>query len=243
MSESLPWHRVLVRHGESEGDIRREAYARGEVFTMVKTVEEEEITPRGEEQSRLSGLWIQEHVIARHGLMAQRGFRSTVGFYASPTYRTAQSAVAMDVSDTWQSDIDLNERDRGKIKGWPKKRHEAEYPESYAMMKEDPLHWCPPGGESILGVAERARRFMEHVDDHFLAIIVGHRDWMWAAQMDIERLSEEQLSKVDTDAINNAQVIYYTNVNPDDGCIDPGVIWKRSACPWLGQDETSKINR
>ena len=243
MSETLPKHVVLVRHGESEGDVRRDAYARGETFKMIKTVEEEEITPRGEEQSRLSGLWIQEHVIARHGLMVQRGVKSAVGFYTSPTYRTAQSAVAMDLSDTWQSDYDLTERDRGEIKGWPKKRHEAEHPESYTQMKEDPLHWCPPGGESILGVAERAKRFIEHIDGHLLAIIVGHRDWMWAAQMGIEGLSEEQMSKVDTGAINNAQVIHYTNVNPDDGGIDPGVIWKRSACPWLGQDETSKINR
>lgn len=243
MSESLAWHRVLVRHGESEGDVRREAYRRGEAFTMVKTVEEEEITPRGEEQSRLSGLWIQEHVIARHGLIARRGLNSSIGYFTSPTYRTAQSAVAMALSDTWQSDYALTERDRGEIKGWPKKRHEAEHPESYAQMKEDPLHWCPPGGESILGVAERAKRFIEHIDGHLLAIIVGHRDWIWAAQMDIERLSEEEMSRVDTDAINNAQIIHYTNINPDDGRVDPAVLWKRSVCPWLNQDETFKINR
>lgn len=56
MREVQPRHVVFVRHGQSLGDVRREAYARGEAFTMTKTVEEEEITPQGHEQSQLSGI-------------------------------------------------------------------------------------------------------------------------------------------------------------------------------------------
>lgn len=149
--------------------------------------------------------------------------------------------MAMKLSDTWQSDTDLSERDRGKIKGWPREKHKAIYPESFDSMEADPLRWCPPEGESILDVAERARRFMRHVEDHTILVAVGHRDWMWASQMDIEKLSEEQLSQVDTNAIHNAQIVHYTNVSPDTGEVDPSIMWKRTVCPWLGQDETLKL--
>lgn len=54
MSEALQ-HLVLVRHGESEGDVRRAAWKRGEAVLTAKRPELEELTDNGIVQSRQAG--------------------------------------------------------------------------------------------------------------------------------------------------------------------------------------------
>lgn len=225
MNETLQ-HLIFVRHGESEGDVRRAAYKRGESYKTLKTPEQEELTLRGEEQSRLAGQWIQEHIINKLGLI------SFDGSYVSSSLRSEQSAAALDLSiAVWQDDQDLDERNRGKVRGLRPKQHRDLFPESYLQMNERPLHWIPPGGESILQVAKRAERFMEKIEGSRNVLTVGHRDWIWAAMLIIERLTEEELAAVDTDAIQNAQIIEYTSINPHTRRAAPALLWKRSVNP------------
>lgn len=99
-------------------------------------------------------------------------------------------------------------------------------------MKNDPLHWLPPGGESLVpDVAARAAKFMENIEGAQTVIAVTHRDWMWAAQLILERLSEADLLAVDTDEIHNAQIVEYSSINPATGAQAPALLWKRSIDP------------
>ncbi|HEU5004789.1 MAG TPA: phosphoglycerate mutase family protein [Candidatus Saccharimonadales bacterium] len=225
-------HLVLVRHGESEGDVRRSAWRRGNMVPATKKPEQEEITARGAEQSHQAGLWIQKHIVQACGLGAFDGC------YVSSALRSEQSAVALDLSIAmWQGDNCLDERNRGKIRGWLSMQHEQAYPDSFRQMKVDPLHWVPPGGESLVpDVVSRVKQFIDNIEGAEAVLAVTHRDWMWAAQLVLENLSEDDLLAVNTDEIHNAQVVEYTSINPATGEQAPVLLWKRSVDPTATSD-------
>lgn len=225
MSETLQ-HLVLVRHGEGEGDVRRAAWRRGEEVQATKKPEAEEITSRGAEQGRRAGLWIVRHVLTQYTLP---GFD---GCYVSSAIRSEQTAVALglDVA-VWQEDHRLDERNRGHVRGLRPQEHRQRFPDSFAAMKDNPLHWAPPGGESILEVADKARLFLRDIEGAHNVLAVTHRDWMWAAMMPLENLGEDELVRVNTDEIHNAQILHYTSINPETGETAPTLMWKRSIDP------------
>lgn len=225
MSETLQ-HLILVRHGESEGDVRRSAWKRGEDAPASKRPEEEELTAKGEKQSRQAGLWIAKNIIKAYDIMLFDGC------YVSSALRSEQSAVAMDIpTAVWQDDNNLDERNRGRVRGLRAEQHRQLYPESYADMKANPLYWVPPEGESIMQVAAKARQFLEDVEGSRNVLAVTHRDWMWSAMQLLEGLNDDKLLRVDTDAINNAQVVHYTSIDPSSGAQAATLLWKRSINP------------
>ena len=222
MNESLQ-HLVFVRHGESEGDLRRAAWKRGETFVSVKMPEDEEITYRGVEQCQRAGLWILEHILNQNKLT------QFDGNFVSLSLRSLQSAIALDTGcKDWQGDERLNERNRGSVRGLTPKQHHERFPDSYIMMRSDPLHWVPPQGQSIVDVMRCWQSFYQDIKDLRSVIVVGHRDQIWAAMKDIENLSDDELLAVDTDTIHNGQIIHYTSINPytDEECMN--LAWKRS---------------
>lgn len=220
--ESLrPRHLVLVRHGESEGDVRRKQKA-----PALKHPKSEEQTETGHNQSRAAGSWITKHILGAYGI---KGFDH---YLVSPLIRTKQSADSLGLSDTWVEDPRLAERDRGNIQGMTKERHKERYPKSYHQMLEHPFHWVPPHGESILAVSHRFDDLLRDLDQIDTVLMMTHRDVIWAALVPLEGLGLEEVESINTDSINNGQVIHYTNVNPTTGVVeDLDMVWKRSVDP------------
>jgi hypothetical protein len=62
-------------------------------------------------------------------------------------------------------------------------------------------------------------------------LAVTHRDWMWAAQLILEHLTEDELLAINTDEIQNAQIVHYTSINPETGEQASELLWKRSVDP------------
>ncbi len=219
MGEAMQ-HLVLVRHGEDEGDLRRAAWKRGEPVTATKIRKLEEITAGGVEQSHRAGLWIQEHILAAYGLAAFDGC------YVSSALRSEQSAVALDLAvAVWQEDHNLDERNRGTIRGLRPEQHETLYPSSFEQMKNNPLHWLPPGGESLVpDVTRRVCQFMENIEGTRTVLAETHRDWIWAAGIVLG-------FTVDTDHIHNGQIIHFTSIDPSTGQQAPELLWVRSIDP------------
>lgn len=226
---SLEYHLVLVRHGESEGDVRRRTLRDGGDYATDKSPRSEEQTSLGHKQSVTAGKWItryvlKEYSIAHFDLCA-----------VSPLIRTRQSADSLGITGDWRQDQLLTERNRGRVQGLVPSEHKRLFPESYDKMKKHPFHWVPVDGESILKVADRAQRFLEKTrqEGHRSVLVAAHRDWIWAAHVPLERLSIDEAEAINTDLIRNAQIIHYTNVDPSSRQISDGaVIWKRSVCPW-----------
>lgn len=233
MSERLQ-HLVLVRHGQSEGDERRSAWRRGEAYQTNKTPEDELLTPKGEIESYHDGLWLKRDSIL--GRYALQGFDE---YFVSAAYRSLQSAVAMDLPGAvWNLDPRLNERYRGLVRGLHPNQHKQRYPESYAQMKADPLNWRPPEGETFFDVADKQAAFFRDIQDYHSVIVVGHRDAMWAARKPIEGLSDQELAAVDTNAITNGYITYYTAINPFSELPEPALMWARSVDPMHPESDT-----
>lgn len=160
------------------------------------------------------------------------------GCYVSAALRSEQSAVALDLPVTiWQEDNCLDERNRGHIRGLRPTQHQRVYPGSFEQMRNDPLHWIPPGGESLIpDVVARVARFLDRIEGAQVVLAITHRDWMWAAQLILENLTEEELLAVNTDGIHNAQVVEYSSTNPVTGEQAPILLWKRSVDPVVSLD-------
>lgn len=220
---------VMVRHGKDEGDERREKWQKGEVFHSAKKREEEDIVPEGEAQSNRAGRWITQNILRKYGL--QR-FEAN---FASPAKRSSSSAFAMDLGvpiEDWLIDANLDERDRGAIRGLHPDDHKRLYPASFAQMKADPLHWRPPGGETLLpDVSNRIKRFLGNTAGYKTVLAVAHRDSMYAGMQPLEGLNEQELREFNTDDIHNAQIWWYTSIDPITGEQLPALMWKYSVDP------------
>ncbi len=221
MEVLTPRHLVLVRHGESEGDVRRK-----QKLPALKHPIHEEQTKVGHEQSRAAGSWITKHILGAYGL---NGFNK---YLVSPLIRTRQSANSLDLSDVWVEDPRLAERNRGDIQGLTNKQHIERFPKSYKQMSEHPFHWVPPHGESILAVSHRFGELVNDVVNTSNVLIMTHRDVIWAALVPLEGMNLEEVESINTDIISNGQVVHYTNVNPSTGVAESlEMIWKRSVDP------------
>lgn len=226
MTDFQPRHLVIVRHGESEGDVRRALNKEFATSSLIKHPHDEEETERGRVQSAAAGKWIARFILDAYNI-------SFDACYTSPLIRTRQSAESLGIGDDWQPDALLSERNRGSIHGLTPAEHASRYPESLQAMKKDPFQWVPPGGESMVTVAGRAKQFIENIQPYQNVLVMTHRDWIWAALIALENMSYKEVALVNTDTIRNAQVLHYTNVPPDAGNITTEQFdWKQSVCPW-----------
>lgn len=216
-----PSHLVLVRHGESEGDVRRKLGTRALIHPN-----HEKQTKAGHMQSQLTGHWIAKYI------MQVYGFKKFDAYMTSPLIRTKQSAESLGLSDEWVEDYRLTERNRGDIQGLTKQQHKEKFPDSYQAMLDHPFYWAPPGGESILAVSYRFGELVSDLANTNNVLIMTHRDVLWAAHMPLDKLALDKIEGIDTDSIHNGQVIHYTNINPTSGVAEgTELTWKRSVDP------------
>lgn len=234
MDKVVPKHLVLIRHGQSDGDLRRAMPAQPSSYELKKHPHDEEQTDLGRLQSYAAGQYILKYVLGKYGIQA---FDLML---TSPLIRTRQSADSTELEGEWVTDNRLTERNRGLIQGMTKKQHAEEYPGSFRDMTRHPFHWTPEGGESILRVSHR---FAESIDEFKKSkmdsvVMMVHRDIMWASHATLDHTPFEKLDKMDTNFIGNGHIFHLTNVNPQSG--EPegeDLVWKRSVCPWALEEE------
>ena len=232
---SMPNNLLLVRHGQSTGNLATEAAKTGDLsfYTEAFTTTPDHqwaLTPTGKAQAALAGAWIHEHF--PEGLNR---------YYASPYLRTRQTAENLDLPGAgWLLNRALRERDWGDIGTCSIAEFESrpEYKLNAAKKKQDPLYWRPPGGESIAQVAEdRVRNVLatlhrEQSEQNVLA--VTHGETMWAFRLVLERMNDDQFVQTDADKsqkIRNCQILWYTRINPETGEQAPRLSWLLKATP------------
>ncbi len=219
-----PKHVVFVRHGESEGDVRRAlgpSYPRSDKHPV-----DEEQTKLGHEQSQAAGAWIAKFILQSYDI------DNFDAYLTSPLIRTQQSADSLGIATTWDNEPRIAERDRGNIQGMTKQKHRELFPESYQQMLQYPFHWTPPGGESLLKVSSRLTDLVQEINENFdNVLIMTHRDVMWAIHLSIDGLKLDEVEQINTDFIGNGHILHYSNVSPHDGMIDKDLRWKRSIDP------------
>lgn len=236
---AMPRDLVLVRHGESEGNIVQRAFKEGrdiEVPARFLDIPDwkYQLSQNGIEQAEATGEWLREEF----GAPIDEAFDARL---VSPYLRTRETAAHIGGSAcTWVIDNRLPERDWGIYNSVLPTEREKFFPHEERMRKIASLDWTPTGGESLSKQVQlRFRDWLdtlhrEHADERVLA--VAHGEIMWIARYVLERMLPEEWEEADEDKsqrIYNTSVLHYTRVNPNDPEeVDPRLRWRRMTVPW-----------
>ena len=231
----MPNDLLLVRHGQSDGNVAMDREESGELITfsdefMTTPGHQWRLTAVGRAQAATAGEWIAKHVWSRFDR-----------YYVSPYVRTRETAALLCLPGAaWRLNRALRERDWGDIGSLPMRQFRGmpQYRLNAAAKEIDPLYWAPPNGESIAQVAEdRVRNVLNTLHrecDEQRVIAVAHGDAMWAFRLVLERMSDEQFVAADSDRsqkIHNCEVLHYTRLDPSTGLQAPRLTWLRRARP------------
>lgn len=225
----IPWPEVvvLVRHGESEGNLHA---PEARVQLKCGTINYQ-LTDRGKRQVTLTGEWLREF-LPNPG----RIIRSYYG-------RVRETADLLYPDLRKREDPFLAERDRGEWTVLTRADLERVAPWELSRAERDGVyHYRPRGGESMTDVEGRVREFRRSLRLNYSGkrvVIVGHAHWivMWQKLVHDFTISETIRRLNDDKIIENASaLIYRDSVIPETGehklVHDPQ---KDYVVPWMGQ--------
>jgi NAD+ kinase len=232
---TMPIDLVLVRHGESEGNV---VYARARLgdhglFTPAfqsRHSSRWRLTRRGVEQARVAGAWLRQHVAGAFDR-----------YYVSEYLRAMETAGHLGFDQaTWFPEFYLRERDWGAFDLLSHEERRQRYRDDFDRRELDTFYWTPPGGESMASLCLRIDRVLntlhrECADQRVL--VVCHGEVMWGFRVRLERMTQERYHDLDRSReprhkLHNCQVLHYTRREPGTGAIAPYLNWMRSVCPW-----------
>jgi NAD+ kinase len=236
VSMTMPLNLVLVRHGESEGNVAQALVKKGDSSLMAKLdavhTQEWRLSPRGCNQAAAAGEWLRREFPA--------GFtRYLTSWYA----RAIETAGLLEMPGAeWLLHPMLSERDWGRLSSaTAEQRATGEMAENLARRERDGVWWRPGGGESLADVLDRLHAFFDSLhreQSNGSVIIVCHGEVMWAVRVLIERMTPQRFRDLDRsrrnlDRIHNGHILHYTRINPE-GATDvrTRLDWMRSICPW-----------
>ncbi len=215
MNEEQKWPDVLwiVRHGESAGNVAREAAeAAGHPVIAIATRDMDvPLSPLGERQARALGRWI--------GAMPP-GERPTA-LLTSPYIRARETAgLALDAAgiDRDETTVIVDERLREKEFGILDRLTnlgiQHQYPEQAEFRRAlGKFYHRPPGGESWCDVILRLRSVIDTITREFRGervLVVTHQVVVLCFRYLLERMTEEQILALDrAHAIANCSVTSY----------------------------------
>lgn len=211
----MPNNYIIVRHGESEGNVAVEAAKSGDdsYYTdkFVTTPGTQwRITADGIMQANAIGAFINSENI------------DFDQYFVSPYVRTRMTAAQLQLNNAqWFINRTYREREWGECDTLTLQQFKEQYPNSARVKKNNPLYWCPPGGESIAEVAEnRVRNILDTLHrqySHKNVIAVTHGETMWAHRLVLDRWNDEEFNNNDANKdmkIHNCQAIHYRRSDP-----------------------------
>lgn len=230
---SMPRDLVLVRHGQSEANVRQKASKRGDdsLFTEeLVTVPDRSwrLTALGEAQAQSAGGFLQT--------VFPQGFDR---YIVSPFMRTRETAANLQIPGAeWEENRMIRERSWGEIDGLSVARFEELYPLNARLKKIDPVYWSPPAGESLAAVLEnRVSNFLRSLSrdsSGSRVLAVTHGDFILSTRMLIEQWSDEEFLEMDADEeqrIRNCISVHYSRQDPVTGHFADEFRWVSMAYP------------
>ncbi|MBV8757057.1 MAG: histidine phosphatase family protein [Deltaproteobacteria bacterium] len=207
-------HLWLVRHGESAGNVARDAAeaAGAETIDIAQAREMDvPLSPLGEQQARALARWF-----------ANQPERPSL-IVASPYLRARRTAeiVADTHGATLRIDERLREKEMGSLDRLTRAGVLARFPrEAELRARLGKFYYRPPGGESWCDVLFRVRAVLDHLrivrpDERIL--LVAHQVVVMCARVAIEHLDEQQILAIDrsADIVNCGITSYVANARGD----------------------------
>uniref|UniRef100_A0A0G4I7I0 phosphoglycerate mutase (2,3-diphosphoglycerate-dependent) n=1 Tax=Chromera velia CCMP2878 TaxID=1169474 RepID=A0A0G4I7I0_9ALVE len=238
MYRNMPVDLVLVRHGESEGNLAQKLAKTGDSSQWSQHFRDRHnslyrLTDRGRLQARVAGEYLRRHISPQFDR-----------YFTSEYVRAIETAAMLDLPQArWMTEMYLRERDRGLLAGMTKEEREAAHPHAMNRAKRDALYWQPPGGESIANLCLRIDRVIDAMRENcsgLRVIIVCHGGVIKAFRALIERVKQRERADVVGEEgegkfwnkIHNGQIVWYTRRDPVNGYICSKYNWVKSVCPW-----------
>jgi len=191
-----PEELVLVRHGESAGNLARNlAYAQGlAVIDIAERDCDVPLSELGARQAAALGAWMAAHRPAPHAILS------------SPYLRAQQTARLACEAGGWQKvpvlvDERLREKEFGMLDRLTGRGILEQFPEQADMRRRlGKFYYRPPGGESWTDVILRLRSLLESVRNQYRGrriLIVSHQVVVLCLRYVLEGLSEKEILEID----------------------------------------------
>lgn len=253
---AMPIDLVLVRHGQSEGNVAKKLSEQGDhsAFQNPKFAARPSslwrLTDVGRSQAVAAGQWIRDNI---SGPFDRR--------YVSEFVRAQETAALLGIEGPpWYRELYLRERNWGDMDVISEDDRRLLFAASLGRKDVDPLLWRPPNGESLADLCLRTDRMLDTLhreNNGSKVIIVNHGESMWSFRIRLERISMERYLELDRSAypqdhIHNCQILHYSRRNPETGVIEPYLNWFRSVCPtnlalssnvWVKIERSTYTNR
>ena len=246
---AMPNNIILVRHGESEGNVLQTAIKQGQDVKvtadfMKRHTCDWRLTTRGIWQAKKAGKYLRENI----PLIYDR-------YYVSHYLRAIETAGHLGLPEAkWYKHHYLVEKNWGIMDRIPPDQRSQLMALDIESKELNAFYWKPPRGESILDLCLRVDRVLNTLYrecEGQNVIIVCHGEVMWAFRVVIERITLHDYLELDNsknpfDRIHNCQIIHYSRQNPESADIAKSLGWVRSICPWdlsLSSNDWQKIIR
>jgi len=208
---------VIVRHGQSEGNIDPVVYQR-------KPDAEIALSPEGERQAALTGAWLREQF-------------PTAEIYTSPFTRAVQTAQIAFPGSALVMDTLLRERHLGDLLSLSPAEYFAKYPdERDVMIREGFYRYQPQNvGESMADCRERALAFCRGVTTAEVAIAIMHCGIALHFQELFDGLEEGEVVRrfKASELLENAGVLVYDVLGWDETRGRYAMTLSHRTVPWL----------
>jgi broad specificity phosphatase PhoE len=201
---------IMVRHGESTGNVARAAALRDGLEDMGLPGREADIplSDNGRAQAKVLGRWLAGLPVAE---------RPTI-VLSSPYARALETArIALEDIDVGEIHIDerLRDRELGALYGLTHQGVLARFPEEAARQERDgKFYYRPPGGESWTDVALRLRVLLADLDrDHAgeRVLVFAHDVIIVLVRYILENLNEADILEIEKIPIANCSVSWWIN--------------------------------
>ena len=245
MRQNWPQRLWLVRHGQSQGNVARDA-ANAAGHSVIRLDVRDVDVPLSElglRQAEAAGRWFAE---------LPQDERPEV-ILSSPYIRARQTAAAICESGALAGpkakslvDERLREREFGVFDGLTTLGIREKYPEEAAhRAKMGKFYHRPPGGESWADVILRLRSMMNTINllyaDRRVAIVC-HQVVVLCMRYILEELDEAQILAIDkqADILNCGICVWEFERGDDDLCKPRLVLWNHGAPLAQGEPQTAE---
>ena len=212
-----PWpsELLLVRHGESVGNVARNiALQTGAATIAIGTAESEvPLSPTGESQCVALGEWLGANAAEPAAVVA------------SPFLRARATAEIVTRAAHWDdvhivTDERLREKELGLLDRLTSIGIQAQYPQEVSSRARlGKFYYRPPRGESWADVVLRLRSALEDIRSNYggqRVLIVTHQVVILCLRYIIEQLGEQQLLEIDRAAeVANCSLTTYRTTTPN----------------------------
>ena len=241
----MPIDLVLIRHGESEGNLAQERSQNGDQSDWKhgfgqRHTSHYRLTEFGRYQAQVAGQWIKKNIS-----------KTFDHYYCSGYIRAMETAALLKINRAkWDVDFYLRERDQGVLGGISRAERQQTYGDEIRRRDLDTFYWAAPGGESIANSCMRVDQVIRQLAESFSGFrvaLVCHGNIMLAFRIRLERMKQQrfrELLKNPQHKICNGHVLHYTRRDPENGEIHAHLSWVRSVCPWdlsLSSNDWCKI--